>query len=216
MVEYCRNTILNVENLMTTVTAEELHRVAEVLRAAETVYVVGYRASASLAHYFGYLLKKIRPRVVVDTNLSWELMDALSRGSRFGLLFAIAFPRYPQRTIEIVRYAQRYGIEVLGLSDTPSSPIITLADRYLLIDIEGCSFVDPFAHIIAFLGALIHEITFIDPTGTMEQLEKFDNGVETAQEFFVEEPQGGAPEDKFYGSYQAAIRQLREKKLTTS
>ena len=47
--------------------------------------------------------------------------------------------------------------ELFGLSDTPKSPIITLSDRYMVLDIEGVSFVDPFAQVIAFLGALVHE-----------------------------------------------------------
>jgi hypothetical protein len=55
------------------------------------------------------------------------------------------------------------------------------------VDIEGVSFVDPFAHVIAFLGALVHEITFIDNKEAMRCISKFDRGVKAADEFYTED-----------------------------
>jgi hypothetical protein len=56
----------------------------------------------------------------------------------------------------------------------------------VIIDIEGVSFVDPFAHIIAFLGALVHEIAFLDNEKALRCISKFDSGVEAANEFYTE------------------------------
>jgi DNA-binding MurR/RpiR family transcriptional regulator len=194
---YCRNAIGNLENLMNSVSDIELKRTAKTIYRAETVYVVGYRASATLAYYFGYLLKKIRENVVVDTTLSWETKDLISRGGKSSVLFAIAFPRYPRRTIELLEYAKKYRVKIVGLSDTPKSPIITLSDQYIVIDVEGVSFIDPFAHIIAFLSALIHEITFLDNDKAMECLSKFDESVKKGDEFFSEDGVGEKKTDKY-------------------
>jgi DNA-binding MurR/RpiR family transcriptional regulator len=184
---YCQNAIHNLQNLMTSVSDTELKKVAGTIFQAEKVYVVGYRASATLAYHFGYLLKKVRDNVVIDTALSWELMDALNGSSRGTVMVIIAFPRYPRRTIEILKYAKQCKVRTIGLSDTPKSPIITLSDQYVIIDIEGVSFVDPFAHIIAFLGALVHEIAFLDNEAAMRCIIKFDNGVKAAKEFYTED-----------------------------
>ncbi len=184
---YCQNAIDNLNNLMASVPEKEFKQIARQIHRAKKVFVVGYRASATLAYHFGYLLKKVRPQVVINTDLSWELMDALFDSGPHTLMVAIAFPRYPRRTIEIVKYAKKCKIKVIGLSDTPKSPIITLSDRYMVLDIEGVSFVDPFAHVIAFLGALVHEITFIDNKEAMRCISKFDRGVKAADEFYTED-----------------------------
>lgn len=184
---YCQNAIHNLQNLMTSVSDTELKKVAGTIFKAKKVYVVGYRASSTLAYHFGYLLKKIRENVVIDTALSWELMDALNGSSRGTVMVIIAFPRYPRRTIEILKYAKQCKVRTIGLSDTPKSPVITLSDQYVIIDIEGVSFVDPFAHIIAFLGALVHEIAFLDNEAAMRCISKFDSGVKAAKEFYTED-----------------------------
>ena len=184
---YCQNAIHNLQNLMTSVADVELKKIASSIYKADRVYVVGYRASATLAYHFGYLLKKVRENVTIDTDLSWELMDALNKCGRNTLMVVIAFPRYPRRTIEILKYANQCNVQTIGLSDTPTSPIITFADQYVMIDIEGVSFVDPFAHIIAFLGALVHEIAFIDNEEAMRCISKFDSGVKAANEFYTED-----------------------------
>lgn len=184
---YCENAIRNLEKLTNSVSEKEFKKIARTIYKADSVYVVGYRASATLAHHFGYLLKKIRKNVAIDTTLSWELIDSLNEHRGSALLFVIAFPRYPQRTIELLKYAKKCKVKTIGLSDNHKSPVVTLADQYIIIDIEGVSFIDPFAHIIAFLGALVHEITFLDDERARESLSRFDNGVRIANEFFTEE-----------------------------
>jgi DNA-binding MurR/RpiR family transcriptional regulator len=184
---YCRNAIRNLQNLMDSVSEKDLRRLAEMVHKADRVYVVGYRASAVLAYYFGYTLKKLRSDVFLDVTLSWELKDLIAKENGNGVLFAIAFPRYPRKVIELLQYAKKCGLKIIGVSDTPGSPIIPLSDEYVLIDMEGVSFIDPFAHVIAFLGALLHEITFLDSALATGNLAAFDEGVKHFGEFFGEE-----------------------------
>ncbi len=184
---YCQNAILNLNNLMASVSETDFKNIARMIFKADKVFVVGYRASATLAYHFGYLLKKVRQHVVIDTDLSWELFDALYECGKNTLMVIIAFPRYPRRTIKVLNYAKQCKLQVIGLSDTPRSPIITNSDQYMVIDIEGVSFVDPFAHVIALLGALVHEIAFLDNNMAMSCISKFDRGVEAADEFYTEE-----------------------------
>lgn len=185
--KYCQNAIHNLENLINYFPVQDMQRVAKVLSEAEAVYVAAYRASATLAHHFGYLLKKVRGNVVVDTSISWELIDALNTASKGSVLFAIAFPRYPRKTIELIEYARKCGVFVVGFSDNFRSPLVTASNEHLIVDIEGVSFIDPFAHIITFLGALVHEITSFAGERALDTLSDFDRGVKAAKEFYSEE-----------------------------
>ena len=185
--KYCNNAIKNLQNLMNSMPEEDLKRVAGMLYEAKNVYVVGYRASSALAYYFGYILKKIRDNVFIDMSLSWEIRDLLVKKAYKGVVLLIAFPRYPRRTIEFLSYAKKCGQKIIVLSDTPKSPSVALADVHLLVDMEGVSFIDPFAHAVAFLSALLHEITFLDNRRATENLATFDEGAKLADEFFADE-----------------------------
>lgn len=182
--KYCQSTIENIYNLTNSISDKDLKKTAKTIYKAETVYVVGYRASATLAYYFGYLLKKIRDNVFLDISLSWEIKDLIVKNDKNSLMFVMGFPRYPRRTIELMKFANKYNVKIIGLSDTPKSPIITLSDQYIIIDVESVSFIDPFAHIIAYLAALIHEITFLDNKKAVEYLSKFDSGMKSDHEFY--------------------------------
>lgn len=184
---YCKKAMENLQVLMDSVPEQDLKRVARTLYEAQNVYVAGYRASAALAYYFGYILKKIRENVFIDLSLSWEVRDLMVKKARKGVVFLVAFPRYPRKTIEFLTYAKQCGHKIIVLSDTPRSPIIGLSDEHLLVDIEGISFIDPFGHVITFLSALLHEITFLDNERAMENLATFDEGARLSNEFFVEE-----------------------------
>ena len=199
--KYCQNAIRNLENLRSSISEKDLKRVARIIHNAEQVYVVGYRASTTLAFYFGYLLGKILENVFLDTSLSWKLMDEIARNGRSGVMFVIAFPRYPLKVIRLLEYAKRYRVKIIGLSDTPKSPIIALSDQYILIDLESVSFIDPFAHIITYLGALIHEITFLDRQQAMKYLSRFDHAAKSGKEFFTEENADLEEKQKFDHSH---------------
>lgn len=184
---YCKNAVKNLQVLMTSVPEEDLRRVAGLLYAAEQVVVSGYRASATLAYYFGYMLRKIRPHVFIDMTLSWEARDLLVRREKKGVVFLVAFPRYPRKALEFLDYARKCGQRIVVLSDTPRSPVLPWADAYLLVDMEGVSFIDPFGHVLTFLGALLHEIAFMDNARAVENLALFDEGVRLSGEFCADE-----------------------------
>jgi DNA-binding MurR/RpiR family transcriptional regulator len=202
--KYCQNAVENIETLRNSVSEKDLRRIAKIIFKADSVYIVGYRASAALAFYFGYLLKKIRNNVHLDTTLSWETRDRIARAGKSRVMVVIAFPRYPRKTIELMMLAKKFKVKIIGLSDTPKSPIITLSDEYVIIDLESVSFIDPFAHVMVFLAALIHEITFLDSAKAIAYLTKFDEGMQIAEEFYSDEALEEKEDTKLQSSYLSA------------
>jgi DNA-binding MurR/RpiR family transcriptional regulator len=184
---YRQNTIVNLENMMQSVSEGEFQNLAGMIHSAKSVLIAGYKASASLAYYFGYLLKKIKAGVYIDTAYSWDNLDFISLHGESLLVFVIAFPRYPQRTIELVEYTKQHNAKVVCLSDSLKSPVVNLSDQYVVVDMEGFSFVDPFSHIVTFLGALIHEIAYIDKDSTAKRLSQIEDGARRRHDFYTAE-----------------------------
>ena len=193
---YRQNTIVNLKNMLQSVSEQEIRNLAKMIHAAKSILVAGYKASATLAYYFGYLLKKIKEGVVIDTAYTGDNLDAISLHGESLLVFAIAFPRYPRRTIELVEYTKKYNATVVCISDSLKSPVVNLADHYVIIDMDGFSFIDPFSHILTFLGALIHEIAYIDKEATARRLSQIEDGARRRRDFYTteqEEPQAYDP-----------------------
>ena len=184
---YRQSTIVNLENMVQSVSEQEIRDLAQMIHSAKSILVAGYKASATLAYYFGYLLKKIKAEVIIDTAYSGDNLDAISLQGESMLVFAIAFPRYPQRTIELVEYTKKYHATVVCISDSLKSPVVSLSDHYVIIDMDGFSFIDPFSHIITFLGALIHEIAYIDKDATARRLSQIEDGARRRRDFYTTE-----------------------------
>ncbi len=199
--KYCRRAMANLKRLMTSTSEADFQHVAQTLHRAPWLMVVGYRASATLAYYFGYLLKKIRDNVLMYTSYSWDSMDTIALLREELLLFVIGFPRYPTKTIDIMNYARQYEVKIIGLSDTPTSPIIALADEPIIIEAESISFVDPFAHIISYLGALVHEIAFMDKEKTIQRLSRIEDGVRRRSAYFMDKTDQTQELDPLKGVY---------------
>ena len=72
---------------------------------------------------------------------------------------------------------------------------------YIIIDLESISFIDPFAHVIAYLSALIHEITFLDESKAVSYLTKFDEGAKVGNEFYTDDGMGEQTEKPNQISY---------------
>jgi DNA-binding MurR/RpiR family transcriptional regulator len=184
---YRQNTIVNLENMMRSVSEREFQNLARLIHSAKSVLIAGYKASATLAYYFGYLLKKIKAGVIIDTAYAWDNLDVISLQGDSLLVFVMAFPRYPQRTIELIEYTKQYNAKVVCLSDSLKSPVVNLSDQYIVVDMEGFSFVDPFSHIVTFLGALIHEIAYIDKQATARRLSQIEDGARRRHDFYTAE-----------------------------
>jgi hypothetical protein len=71
----------------------------------------------------------------------------------------------------------------------------------MVVDMEGFSFVDPFSHIITLLGALVHEIAYMDKEATAERLSIIEDGVRRRQDFFSEEKEELADYDPLNRDY---------------
>jgi DNA-binding MurR/RpiR family transcriptional regulator len=198
---YSQNTATNLENMLQSVSETEIKNLARIIFQAESIMVAGYKASSALAIYFGYLLKKIREGVLIDTVYAWDNLDHIAVHGKSLLLFVIAFPRYPKTAVEIIEYAKQYQSRVVCLSDSLKSPVINLADHYMVVDMEGFSFVDPFSHIITLLGALVHEIAYMDKEATAERLSIIEDGVRRRQDFFSEEKEELADYDPLNRDY---------------
>ncbi|BCJ44682.1 transcriptional regulator [Actinoplanes ianthinogenes] len=112
---------------------EDVRKGAEILAASRPLPVLGLRAAAPLAAYFGYFAAKVFPDVRLLDCGGTGLLDRLDqvRAAGASALLAMVLPRYPRESVAAIREARAAGFAVVAITDSPVSPIAELADVVL-------------------------------------------------------------------------------------
>ncbi len=153
---------------------DDFTRVVKGLHGAPRVYVVGHRASASAAAFLGYWLGKVHPDVVTLSqggSLEYDVFRSVPTGS---WLMAIAFPRYPRETIELLDFAREERATVTAITDSVVSPVAKRADIVFPLPNEPMTFVDGSCATHALLAALLVDYGRLTRERTESMLSRFE------------------------------------------
>jgi len=168
----------HLNDLAVEVSRADFNSLVRGLVGAKRVYIAGHRASASLAHFFGYSLGKLHPDVVTlagESDLSFDAFRSVPPNS---WMVAIGFARYPRVTVELVDFARHQGITVSAITDRVLSPLARRADLSLIIKADPVSFVDSHCAPSALIAALLVEYGMIAQAQAETMLRRFERIVE--------------------------------------
>jgi len=166
--------IENMQGLFNGFPRVELTASANAISKAERVFVTGIRAARCLAQHFAFQLGRIHENVVEVSSSQQETWDFIKGGTPNDLLFAIAFPRYPRETVELVDFALHLNMQVIGLTDRMASPIAKRCRPILLAPVEMVTFVDLYSGPLAILSTLVAEVAFRNKEEAFTYLQKFE------------------------------------------
>ncbi|AGL14801.1 MurR/RpiR family transcriptional regulator [Actinoplanes sp. N902-109] len=155
---------------------EPVRKAAALLAPSCPLPVLGLRAAAPLAGYFGYFAAKVRPDVrVLDTG-GTTLLDRLDQALAAGAtaLLAIALPRYPRETLAALREARRLGLAVVTITDSAVSPAAEHADVVLAAPVGTQLVFDLHTAPMATAMVLLQAICDAAPEETQRRLEEFE------------------------------------------
>jgi DNA-binding MurR/RpiR family transcriptional regulator len=155
---------------------DDVESAARLLVASETLPVLGLRAAAPLAGYFGYFAAKVRPDVrVLDTG-GTNLLDRLDQAKSAGAsaMLAIVLPRYPRESLEAIREATAAGLAVVVITDSAVSPAAQAADVALPAAVGTQLVFDLHTGPMAMAMVLLQAMCDADPGPAQHRLEEFE------------------------------------------
>ena len=127
---------------------------------AKMIYILGVRASASLAGFLAHGLSMISDNVrFVQTTSGTEMFEQIMSIGKDDVLIAISFPRYSKRIIRAVSFAKREGANIISITDSADSPIAKNADQLLAAKSDMASFVDSLVAPLSIINAIIVAIS---------------------------------------------------------
>jgi DNA-binding MurR/RpiR family transcriptional regulator len=155
---------------------DDVQRAAELLVASRPLPVLGLRAAAPLAGYFGYFAAKVHPDVrVLDTG-GTQLLDRIdqARAAGAGAMLAVVLPRYPRESLDAVREAKAGGCAIVAITDSVVSPVAETAVVVLPAAVGTQLVFDLHTGPMAMAMVLLQAMCDAAPEPAQRRLEEFE------------------------------------------
>ena len=123
---------------------------------AKNIYILGVRASSSLAGFLAHGLGMIFDNVkFVQTTSGSEMFEQIMSIRSEDVMIAVSFPRYSKRIIHAVNFAHNAEADVIAITDSLASPIAPQANQVLTAKSDMASFVDSLVAPLSIINAII-------------------------------------------------------------
>jgi DNA-binding MurR/RpiR family transcriptional regulator len=150
-----RHDLDNLRHTITELDLVTLDKAIAIIGSARRVFFAGGLASGSLAEYAATTFNRLRgnSRVLGHGDSAAEILDLTGEDA----LVVFCFPPYASQTLRILEAARRQGVVVVGITDSPISPMgkvdVTLTSRVSGIGPQN-SLVAPMAIINVLLNGV--------------------------------------------------------------
>lgn len=135
---------------------EDFERAVESIVNAENIYIFAVRATSALASFLGYYFGLIFGNVrVINTTSKTTTYEQLFRITEKDVMIGISFPRYSTMAVDAMQFAREHGADVIAITDSMVSPLVTAADSILLARSDMASIVDSLVAPMSMINALI-------------------------------------------------------------
>ncbi len=145
----------SIERLFSETTSLAFKAAADDIARAQATYVLGTGMVNSIAAYFAYLGGMAAGKIIPIPRDGLSPADGLARAERADVLLAMAFKPYQHEVIEAVTLAASRGIKVIGVSDSPASPILTGAAHRFVVPMGPRPIFPSSVALMALLEAII-------------------------------------------------------------
>lgn len=165
----------NIENLKATLTeslTNEFLSAVDTIAKAKKIYIIGLRSSYSVAYYFYFLLKEIRPNTQLIAPRTGDLFDKIMNIDEDSLLVSIGFSKYTKQTAHVTEYFSNRGAKIIAITDSYSSPLSVLSDISLIAANPKNSY--SFVSAMSIMNALVVSIGRLNPKETLAALDRKD------------------------------------------
>jgi len=136
----------------------QFERFVDAILTARRVMILGFRYVGPLTNYFAYSLGKIKPHVESFDRADSSLHDRIRLMGPDDLIVGIALARYPADLVTVLGHANKLGLRVLAITDSPLSPILPVADVALFVRASNLDFVGSLTAPSALINCVVSEI----------------------------------------------------------
>ena len=145
----------NIEDTFGGIDEARLKAAAEAVWASRQVFVLGVGVNNSNACNFTYLASTGMEQFYPIPKPGSTAIDDLARADRRDILIAMTCKPYRSEVVQAVNLAREQGVTVIGISDSPASPIIAGSEFGFVVSVDTPQFFPSSVSTIALLETLL-------------------------------------------------------------
>ena len=170
-----RADIHNLQATLDEIDQTSFDHAVELIRNAKNVYIVGMRTSTTLARFLWLYLNVLRENVfVIQDTAAAEVYEQLMRVKEGDLVIGVCFPRYSNRTVNVMGFARERGASTLGITDSVTSPLNESSTVCLYAKSEMVSLLDSLVAPMGLINALIVAVGAQDRDQTVQTFRELE------------------------------------------
>lgn len=145
----------NIRSTLEKINQKTFDSFVESIFEARNIYIIGLRSSSTLADFFAFYLNLILENVNSLNHGISDIFEQMLKINDKDLIIGIGFPRYSNKTIEVLDFAKERGAKICVITDSLLSPLAARADLSLIAQSNMASFVDSLVAPMSVINALI-------------------------------------------------------------
>ena len=163
----------NIEETFAGIPADELQAAARMIWDSRQVFTLGVGVNSANAQNFTYLASTGMVQFHAIPRMGSTAVDDLARADARDALIAITCRPYRAEVIAAMEVAREQGVRVIGVSDSPASPVIRGADHGFVVAADTPQFFPSSVSTIALLETLLSFVIAAASPEIVERVEKF-------------------------------------------
>ena len=138
------------------VSREDFNAAVQAIINAKNIYIFGVKSASYIASFLGYYLDLIFGNVhLLNSNSKTTTYEKLFRIGEGDVMIGISFPRYSIMAVDTMGFAHDRGAQVVAITDSMVSPLVSKADSVLLARSDIASVVDTLVAPLSLINALL-------------------------------------------------------------
>ena len=165
--------IQNIEETFAAISTDAMQQAAEAIWSSRQVYTLGVGVNNANARNFTYLASTGMKQFHAIPRPGSTAVDDLAWADERDVLIAMTCRPYRTEVIDAVRLAREQNMTVIGISDSPASPIILTAHHGFVISTDTPQFFPSSLSTIALLETLLSFVIAVASDEIVDRVEKF-------------------------------------------
>ncbi|MCA0872680.1 MurR/RpiR family transcriptional regulator [Seohaeicola saemankumensis] len=165
--------IRNLEETFASIDAEALKAAAEAIWASRQVFTLGVGVNNANARNFTYLASTGMVQFHAIPRPGSTPTDDLAWADSRDVLIAMSMRPYRTEVVAAIEVAREQGMTIIGLSDSPASPIIRAADHCFVVAVDTPQFFPSSVSTIALLETLLSFVIAVASDEIVGRVETF-------------------------------------------
>jgi len=171
--EMVEGALRNIEETFAGIDDRALKTAADTIWASRQTFVLGVGVNNSNAANFSYLASTAMDSIITIPRQGSVAVDDLARANKDDVLIAMTCKPYRSEVVNAVAIAREQGVTIIGISDSPASPIVIGSEHSFVTACDAPQFFPSSIATIAILETLLSFVIASASKEVVERVERF-------------------------------------------